>query len=290
MRFLVILGLLLAPTIVSAEPYTLTVATHGSSLDLTFHNQTAKPIKIPMRIIADFFQYDWLTVTLQAKTATRTLRFIADRDESGMQTVDLAPNGSHTETIDLIPWSIRVGDPLAPGDYSLSVAWDTTRQPNGLRATASTKLVIPAAVEKQCKGVGSTGLSLLARQVGKAAVVEVGLHNTGTTTICAYAKVLAGEIQSDWLTISITDPKDPKTQRQLWLDDTRTRSAYAYVELAPGATSWTRWDLAAWALRKRNGAAALPSGSTFATATYDSSSATDVWRGKVTTWFALALP
>lgn len=296
MRFsLVALGLVGSAAVASAGPppeYSVALSSHGSSIDLKLTNLTGRTIKVPARVIADFYQYDWLSVTLRGQyTGTRTLHFMADRDESGVERVELAPKATHVETIDLVPWAIRNGDPLAPGDYEAIATWDTTHETGGgFRTTATTKLTIAAPIQSRCKSASATGLSLIGRQVGTTNVVEVGLHNASNATLCVYSEIRANELQSDWLSIAISDPNDAKAKpRSLAFDDDRERSARITVELPPGATAWSRWDLAAWAKRKRNGGAELAKGRTFATATYDSTSVTDAFHARITGWFAIEL-
>jgi hypothetical protein len=59
------------------------------------------------------------------------------------------------------------------------------------------------------------------------------------------------------------------------------------IELAPGATAWSTWDLADWA--KRRGGKPL-AGSLSITATYNAGREKDVWHGKIETQFGVTLP
>jgi hypothetical protein len=93
---------------------------HAGKLVLAFYNTSGKPLELPIRVVADTIQYDWLTVELSSATHTRTLRFVEDRDRSATQTVVIAPGGMHFETIDLDP---KTQD-LPPGEYTVRITWD----------------------------------------------------------------------------------------------------------------------------------------------------------------------
>jgi hypothetical protein len=155
---------------------------------------------------------------------------------------------------------------------------------NGSRLTATTELVIAAPVEQPCKSRPVTsGIELLARQVTAAGVVEIGFHNTSTASVCVAARVDAAFPQSDWLTIELDDGHG-KPLRTLRFVATRHASVRATVELAPGATTWGRWDLAAWARRSSS----VPlRGLMYATVTYNSSREADVFHGKLVAHVAI---
>jgi len=176
--------------------------------------------------------------------------------------------------IDLAFWATRAdnGAPLEAGTYDTAITW---KAPSGT-LTGKATLVIPASVDKRCTDATPTGLVLLARVHPKSATVDVGIHNVDTKPHCIAAYVHAGERHHDWLTARIgTTAKVIELQ----FDDARTKAGIAYQELAPGATSWTTWDLAAWTKRTRNKAQTLPSGSTGIQLTYDARRETTVWRG-----------
>jgi len=70
----------------------------------------------------------------------------------------------------------------------------------------------------------------------------------------------------------------------------RDKSYPVEYELPPGATLWTRWDLAEWAKRARN-AKPLPAGETlWIEATWDAARERDVWNGSAITHFTMRLP
>ncbi|MEO8845661.1 MAG: hypothetical protein ABI591_04495 [Kofleriaceae bacterium] len=290
----IIVGLLLLPTLAAAEPapdFSITTATRGSALIVTFHNQTHHAIHIPTHMFADVLQYDWLSVTVTTRGThgtSRALSFVTARDKSYPVFADIAIGKSVTETIDLVPWALRGGEPLAPGSYELAVTWDTSTSSHA-KLIAAAQLVIAAPIDHQhdaaCTTKATAGLELLARQVGKTAVIEVGLHNVSTTELCVLDRIVANETQSDWLALDLGGLE----HGLIHFDDARKKAGPVTVTLPPGATSWQRWDLAAWAARKRN-AIALPHKAVWATAVYDSSSSASSFAGRVTTSFSIALP
>lgn len=279
-----VLALLLAPAIASADPLTMKVASHAGQLDVTWTNTTAAPVKMMTHVRAGDLHYDYLTVKLTAGKTTRTMHFIESRTKAIPIEETIAPGKSLTRSVDLVWWSIHgenTGGPL-DGSYDVEATWDTGAAAPKVKLTASTKLVIPAAKETSCKDSGSTGIELLGHQ-GAGSKVEVGLHNTDTATHCVYGYIKTHEIQSDWLVLVVGD----KAQRRIGLSDDRDKSAPVAIELPPGATAWSTWDLADWS--KRHGAKPL-AGSFWLTATYDAGRERDVWHGKVTTGFSVKLP
>ena len=292
MRLGLALLLLVAPAVAVAEPLTMTAATHGSFLELTFTNTSKKPLEMTTHVYAGLDHYDWLAVTLSGKTK-RTLHFTEARTKAIPKNATIAPGKSITKRVDLVLWSIHGdnGDPLAPDTYDVEATWDTTAQQAGpkLKLAAKTKLVLAAPVEKGCteRAPAKTGLVLLARQVPKTSTIEVGLHNVDTVEHCVAGHIATHELQSDWLSVTVPEKTASRT---IVFDDARDKSARVTVALAPGATVWTRWDVVAWAKRARNGGKAPSRWNTSATATYDASREPDVWRGAIKTSFGLQLP
>jgi hypothetical protein len=94
---------------------------HAGRLVLAFYNKDdRRPLDLAIRVVADTVQYDWLTVELTGASTTRTLRFIADREDAAVQTVQIAPHRLHFERIDLEQMTAD----LPPGDYDVRVTWD----------------------------------------------------------------------------------------------------------------------------------------------------------------------
>jgi hypothetical protein len=114
------------PDILSGErmPYSIGAAVEGGStgdLIIAFYNpDPIHAIEVPMRVLADTVQYDWLTVEIKNADVSRTLRFVQDRDRSAVETVRIQPRGLHFETIDLDAHTST----LPAGDYDVIVTWD----------------------------------------------------------------------------------------------------------------------------------------------------------------------
>jgi hypothetical protein len=277
----------LSAGVAAAEPASvrLAVSTHGSSITLELTNQMRRKLVLPIRIHADVDQYDWLSVQLRRGSEVRDLSFELSRDKSSLVDVELAPGGSATETIDLAVWAIRGsnGGPLEPGSYDVEATWDATHEAASFRQTATAKLEVPRPVEGMCKDASRAGgLVLLARQVGQDPVLEVGVHNVDQVAHCVEARVVTHEIQSDWLTVAL-DATGRTTSRVLRFDDDRNGTALAKERLPPGATSWVRFDLQAWAKRERNRATAIAPGSYELGIVYDARRERDVWNGMLST-------
>lgn len=114
------------------------------------------------------------------------------------------------------------------------------------------------------------------------AVVNVALRNVGPSAVCIYSHIQTHELQSDWLRIQYSDgDKYHHVPRAVALDDARDKSYPVSLLLAPGETLWTSIDLDQWAKRQRNGAEAIPAGSLYTEAIYDTTGRTDVWAGRL---------
>lgn len=268
--------------------YTFAVTARGSGLDLAFGNPTKQPVTLTTHVRAGIDHFDDLAVTVTAADGTkRTLTFAEARTKAIPVDETIAPGATLVEHVDLQLWAVRGGNgsaPLAPGDYAVAATW------SGL--AASTKLAIAAPVDKRCTDKWNTTprratappqLELLAHQVGTTPVIEVGVHNFDTDSHCVMAYVKTYETQSDWLTVKIG-------KLGIAFDDDRDKSVPIEVELPPGATVWSRWDLAAWAARPRNGKHALPSGTQLATLTYDATRESEGMAIQLTTAIAVTIP
>jgi len=242
----------------------LSARTHGSTLELELRNTTARPFVGPDGRI---------TVSL-ARAGQPALGYTF-RDAA--PTVDAG--ATHTQSIDLVSAAVRDNaEPPPPGDYKVGIAWTDGKQQ--LATTAS--LTIAAPTERACVSAPtSTGIELLARQVGETSSAEVGLHNTSGSAICVVARVDAGFPQSDWLTIELA------ALPAFHFVATRHAAVVVTAELPPGATAWSRWDLDAWATRLS--LPPLPPGRHSATATYDSASETTAFHGTLHAQFVMTL-
>jgi len=248
MRFLPFALLLVAAPVAAApDPIRLDAKTHGSALELTFTNVTGGPLAIATRIEAGVANYDWLTVSLVPKpgskdplVVSRQLGFTSERTASVLVTAKLAPGGTASEAVDLVPWALREGIPLAPGTYELTAIWDASRETTrfSARATATLTIAAPLAWPASC-AASSSKPELLARQT--AGNVFVGLHNAGSTAICIQAPEGQCAVSDASLTLAI-DPGKPKSSvihfEDLAICDKTTRAPV--VELPAGATLWKR--------------------------------------------------
>ncbi len=268
-------------------PIRLTVEAHGSTLQITLTNAGGQPIAIPTN--SPGFD-DHLIVTLEADgKSPLTFAFNEPSDKPIDRTISLAPGASHAETIDLASWVFHGnGEPPPPGDYKVWLEWDVAK-PLRLKgaARARTTMTIPAPVEGPCAAKpAASGIELFGRALDQAGDIEIGLHNTSSDVICVDDRVIAANVQNDWLAIDLADNHDKKAAVRFIA--ARNESAVVTVKLAPGATTWTRWNLVAWAKRDN---VALVHGLVYAKATYDSSRETAVvFRGIATASFALWLP
>jgi hypothetical protein len=98
--------------------------------------------------------------------------------------------------------------------------------------------------------------------------LEVTLTNAGDQPIRIAARVDAGEIHLDWLRVELAAADG--TTRTLHFADDRDESALIEVDLAPGASTSERVDLARWAIRAHNGDPLAP-GTYDLRATWDAS-------------------
>lgn len=107
---------------VTSKDYSIGTAINEETKDLVLaiYNPNRYPIEVPVRVVGDFVDYDWLTVTISNATTSRTINFIHDREHAATQTARIEPGELHFETIDLGPDV----DYLTAGDYDVHVTWD----------------------------------------------------------------------------------------------------------------------------------------------------------------------
>ena len=108
-----------------AMPYSIGAAVEGGvstgNLVIALYNpDPIHAIEVPVRVVADTIQYDWLTVEIRNEMTSRTIRFTADREKSAVETARIQPQGLHFETIDLDAHTST----LPAGDYDVIVTWD----------------------------------------------------------------------------------------------------------------------------------------------------------------------
>jgi hypothetical protein len=298
MRSLLIASVLAASSAAGAQP-TFAVAAHGSALDLAFTNPTKAPLTMATHVRAGIDHYDWLSVELANASTHRTLSFVEARDKSVRVDETIAPGATLVRRVDLAAWAIREGNniALAPGDYDVVATWDTSAlgcDKKCAKLVAKTKITIAAPVEKRCADPWNAtprresvplDVELLAHQLAGTPMIEVGIHNGDAVAHCVVAYVATHETQSDWLSIQLDG------KRTLRFDDSRDKSAIVTVELAPGATVWGRWDVAAWAKRDRNGKTPLAAGTTmWATIRYDAAGERDALAVTLTTAIGIRIP
>ena len=92
----------------------------ANQLILTFYNPNTFAIELPVRVVSDHIDYDWLTVEVSSATFSHTIRFSHDREKSAEQTARIEPSGLHFETIDLGPQTRN----LPAGTYDVRVTWN----------------------------------------------------------------------------------------------------------------------------------------------------------------------
>jgi hypothetical protein len=301
MRFLPFALLLVAAPVAAApDPIRLGAKTHGSALELTFTNVTGGPLEISKSISAGVTNYDWLTVNLVPKTGskdpavvTRQLHFTTERLASALITAKLAPGGTTTEAIDLVPWALRDGGaPLAPGTYELTATWDASRDSLtrfSARVTATLTIGTPIAWPTSC--ASATGnLELLARHT-TGTMIEVGLHNAGAAAICIQAPEGQCSLSEASLTLAI-DPGKPKSTvihfEELSICDKTTQAPV--VELPPGATLWKRSSLGTIVSRGLHHIDVTYEMPLIQSPQLRSNRKFAVWRGKLTMPIAMTVP
>jgi hypothetical protein len=266
-------------------PIMLIAHAHGSSLELVFRNDGGSQLTLPINSAG---YDDRLSIHLVSKhpgVPPLDYKFREPRDKPAVRTTTLRPKATYTETIDLVAGALRGNvDPPPPGEYDVNVFWNDRAGALRFEIDAVTTIAIPAAIEGPCTSPpASTGIELLGRQVTPGGTVEIGLHNTSTASICVAARLEAGGPQNDWLTIKLDDALG-KSIRTIGFTAPRRGTALITAELAPGATTWQRWDLAAWAKRSSS---PLAPGLVYAVATYDSAKLTTEFHGTLTTRFAV---
>ncbi len=106
----------------------LGLSAEGATVRLSLENVGHSPLEVFSHVEAGEDQYDWYTIHLRdAHGHSRTLAFVADRDESARITAHLDAGGRLTNTIDLAAWAqqpINGDQPLAPGAYEADAAYE----------------------------------------------------------------------------------------------------------------------------------------------------------------------
>ena len=113
----------------------LGLAADGAALEFYLKNVGAEPLDVLSHVSADIDHLDWyeLRMVNQAREE-RVLRFIDDRDKSGVEKVHLLPGETIHHTVTLRRWSkrpINGAENLAAGEYELWASYEvTTRDDN----------------------------------------------------------------------------------------------------------------------------------------------------------------
>jgi len=133
----------------TSSAVSIAASARGATLEFAWTNNTAAPLKIATHVFAGEKHFDWIEVQLtDGAGATRRLRFVDDRDESGAVLVDVAPGATVRESIDLAAWAQRELNgkaPLAAGLYAALVVYDSSRERRGWqgRLEATTSITVP---------------------------------------------------------------------------------------------------------------------------------------------------
>jgi hypothetical protein len=200
-----------------------------------------------------------------------------------------ASSGDASGTIAPGVGSSAVSEATEPATSAPGPAISSSAPSPSSSASASPTTPPPdAKARPACATAKGAKLELLAEQApGGGARIRVGLHNTGTDPVCVYTSIATHELQHDWLELELTQGAK---KRSLRFDDDRDKSAPVTVSLAPGATDWQTFDVAAWAKRRRNGGEPLKKGEIAAHAIYDTTEETEVWAGRLERSFTLRVP
>lgn len=131
---------------------TLGFSAAGTLARLTLRNTGPTPLRLISHVDAGERHYDPFVITLvDVNEVMRTLRFIADRNESARVVVELAPGADLEHEIDLAAWALRPvngGRPLAGGAYDAEARYQVAPEPglwSGSLASGWIRLFVPNA-------------------------------------------------------------------------------------------------------------------------------------------------
>ncbi|BFU44094.1 hypothetical protein [Krasilnikovia sp. MM14-A1004] len=99
-------------------------AADGDTVTFTLQNAGRAELTVLSHVDVGEIHLDWYAVQLDGD---RTLRFLADRDESAVERARLAPGQSLTHTVDLRRWAgrpVNGGAPLPTGPLALRCRYD----------------------------------------------------------------------------------------------------------------------------------------------------------------------
>jgi hypothetical protein len=131
----------------------LGLSTQDAKARFSLQNVGKEPIEVLSHVEAGEKQYDWYTVILKdAHGHTRTLGFVADRDESWSVKSRLDAGGSFDAYVDLAAWArqpVNGGQPLAAGAYEATATYDISADQadgcwTGRLEAGPVKLTVPA--------------------------------------------------------------------------------------------------------------------------------------------------
>lgn len=117
-----------------SEGLSLGFSADGTLARLTLRNTGPAPVRLLSHVDAGELHYDPFVVTLvDEHGATRTLHFIADRNESARVVVELDPDAQLEHEIDLALWALRPVNgsrPLDAGTYDADARYEVAPEPD----------------------------------------------------------------------------------------------------------------------------------------------------------------
>jgi hypothetical protein len=108
----------------------LGLAANGAAVEFYLKNIGAEPLDVLSHVSADIDHLDWYELRmLNQAREERVLRFIDDRDKSGVEKVHLPPTETIHHSINLRKWAkrpINGKENLAAGEYEVWVSYEVT--------------------------------------------------------------------------------------------------------------------------------------------------------------------
>lgn len=109
---------------------TLGLAADGAGVEFYLKNAGSQPLDVLSHVSADIDHLDWYELTMVNKSREeRVLRFIDDRDKSGVEKVNLQPGEIIHHSVNLLKWAkrpINGAENLAAGQYELWASYEVT--------------------------------------------------------------------------------------------------------------------------------------------------------------------
>ena len=108
----------------------LGLAAAGATVEFYLKNVGADPLEVLSHVSADIDHLDWYELRMVSQSGEeRVLRFIDDRDKSGVETVHLLPGETIHHSVDVREWAkrpINGEEKLAQGEYQLWATYEVT--------------------------------------------------------------------------------------------------------------------------------------------------------------------